>query len=239
MTEPSAILFDAGGVLVFPDPKGILPLLREAGVEPEPEDLIRAHYFAMRATETDDSYHEDWWARYLRWYAVSCGVEADASVPLSALLAQSTRSFDWTLVAPGVHETLAGLAERGIPMGVVSNAEGTVEEALGSLGVCYVPGNSHQRGVEMAAIVDSTLVGVWKPDPAIFTFALEALGQPAGETIWYVGDTVRYDVTGALAAGLTPIHMDPFGDCGAPDDHTHISALGQLLDLTGKRFGEH
>jgi putative hydrolase of the HAD superfamily len=235
MTVPSAILFDAGGVLVYPDSAGTLPLLREAGVDPSHEDLRRAHYYAMRATETDDSSIGHWWASYLHWYAVSCGVDAQRAVPLANRMAQEIPSFSWTLVAPGVHETLAGLAALGIPMGVVSNAEGTVEEQLGRLGVCHARGNGHREGVEMAAIIDSTVVGVWKPDPAIFGFALEALGLPAGEDIWYVGDTIRYDVTGALAAGLTPVHMDPYADCLAPDGHRHIRDLPELLDLAGTR----
>jgi putative hydrolase of the HAD superfamily len=237
MTVPSAILFDAGGVLVYPDPAGLLPLLREAGADPSPDDLRRAHYYAMRTAETERASVDDWWVAYLSSYAIACGVAYEEAVPLSVRMADSTPSFRWTHVGPDVRETLAGLAARGIPMGVVSNAEGTVEEALRTLGICYVRGDIKYEGVEVAAVIDSTVVGVWKPDPAIFGFALEALGQPASEEIWYVGDTVRFDVAGALAAGLRPVHMDPFSDCVAPDGHLHIRGLAELLDLTEKRVG--
>jgi putative hydrolase of the HAD superfamily len=68
---------------------------------------------------------------------------------------------------------------------------------------------------------------VEKPDPGIFSFALDALqAQPA--RCVYVGDTVRFDVTGARAAGLFPVHLDPLGRCGGNGDHAHISGLAEL-----------
>ena len=43
----SAILLDAGGVLVFPAPAHVLPPLRDAGLDPDLATLERAHYHAM------------------------------------------------------------------------------------------------------------------------------------------------------------------------------------------------
>ena len=68
------------------------------------------------------------------------------------------------------------------------------------------------------------MVGVAKPDPAIFRIALDALGVPADGSVLHVGDSLRYDVAGARAAGLRPVHMDPYGLCPAPDGHAHIPA---------------
>ena len=89
-------------------------------------------------------------------------------------------------------------------------------------------------------MVDSAVVGVAKPDPAIFGIALAALGVPASERVLYVGDSLRYDVTGARAAGLQPVHLDPNGFCPAPDGHRHIRTLAELAQsigsaLTGRR----
>ena len=69
------------------------------------------------------------------------------------------------------------------------------------------------------------MVGVAKPDPEIFRLALDALGVPAGGAVLHVGDSLRYDVAGALAAGLQPVHMDPYGFCPAPDGHPHVRSL--------------
>src|SRR5205807_3373387 len=88
-----------------------------------------------------------------------------------------------------------------------------------------------EPGVRMGVILDSAVVGVAKPDPAIFRIALDALGVPAGGTVLHVGDSLRYDVAGALAAGLQPVHMDPYGFCPAPDGHPHVRSLAGLAEL--------
>jgi hypothetical protein len=36
---------------------------------------------------------------------------------------------------------------------------------------------------------------------------------------------------GAHAAGLQPVHMDPYGFCPARDGHPHIRSLGALARL--------
>jgi putative hydrolase of the HAD superfamily len=72
------------------------------------------------------------------------------------------------------------------------------------------------------------VVGVAKPDPAIFRIALDALGVPASDTVLYVGDSLRYDVAGAIAAGLQPVHFDPYGYCPAPEGHRHVTSLAAL-----------
>ena len=83
----------------------------------------------------------------------------------------------------------------------------------------------------MGVILDSAVVGVAKPDPEIFRLALDALGVPAGGAVLHVGDSLRYDVAGALAAGLQPVHMDPYGFCSAPDGHSHVRSLAELAEL--------
>ena len=119
-------------------------------------------------------------------------------------------------------------------MGVVSNSDGTVEAELRRLGVCYAPdGAARLRrtpAVPVGVVVDSAVVGVAKPDPAIFSIALDALGVPASETVLHVGDSLRYDVAGALAAGLQPVHLDPYGFCPAPGGHPHVRTLAELAD---------
>jgi putative hydrolase of the HAD superfamily len=79
------------------------------------------------------------------------------------------------------------------------------------------------------------VVGVAKPDPAIFYLALNALRVPPGGTVLHVGDSLRYDVAGALAAGLQPVHLDPYGFCPAPDRHPHVRSLADLPLLIGSR----
>ena len=50
----------------------------------------------------------------------------------------------------------------------------------------------------------------------------------AVRSVLHVGDSLRYDVAGALAAGLQPVHLDPHGFCPAPDGHPHVRSLAEL-----------
>src|SRR5262249_14203386 len=91
----------------------------------------------------------------------------------------------WAHAGLGVKDGLAALAALGLPMGVVSNSDGSVQGDLRRVGLCYVPdGPGHwAEGVQMGVIIDSTVVGVAKPDPGIFRLALDAMGVPAGPDV--------------------------------------------------------
>lgn len=49
-------------------------------------------------------------------------------------------------------------------------------------------------------IVDASVTGVMKPDPAAFAMGAEAIGLPAGDVVYL--DDMPWNVEGALAAGL-------------------------------------
>ncbi len=240
----SAILLDAGGVLVFPEPANVLPPLRAAGVDPDLAALERAHYQAMATQDAEalPPARATWWRDYLLTYTAACGVPADRAELLATEMAQGIRGHSWAHVGLGVMDGLRAVAALGLPMGVVSNSDGSVEGDLRRLGVCHVPDGREPpaAGVTMGVILDSAVVGVAKPDPEIFRLALEALGVPAGGTVLHVGDSLRYDVAGALAAGLQPVHMDPYGFCPAPDGHPHVRSLAELAAtaLTLSRAGQ-
>ncbi len=256
----SAILLDAGGVLCFPRPANVLPPLRAAGIDPDPVTLERAHYRAMAVQDMEPlpPVQATWWRNYLITYVTACGVSAGRAEPLAAEISRARRKNSWAHVGLGVKEGLRALAALGLPMGVVSNSDGSVEGDLRSEGICYAPPAAAQaaagqegasqtaasqtaasqeaEGVPMGVIVDSAVVGVAKPDPRIFGFALDALGVPASGTVLHVGDSLRYDVAGALAAGLQPVHMDPFGLCPAPGGHPHVRSLAALAELVSSRI---
>jgi FMN phosphatase YigB (HAD superfamily) len=50
-----------------------------------------------------------------------------------------------------------------------------------------------------------------KPDPRIFHWALQALGLPVGARALMIGDNLRADIGGALAAGLDACWIAPSG----------------------------
>jgi putative hydrolase of the HAD superfamily len=242
----SAILLDAGGVLVFPQPGLLLPPLFAAGVFPDVAALERAHYRAMVVQDLAAMPPEagTWWRDYLTGYVAACGVPQERCGAVALQIAEVTRGHAWSHVGTGATSGLRALAALGVPMGVVSNSDGTVEAELRQLGVCYAPdgryppGAPHppDAGVRVGVVIDSAVVGVAKPDPAIFSIALDALGVPASRTVLYVGDSLRYDVAGAVAAGLQPVHLDPHGFCPLPSGHPHVRSLAELariLERTG------
>jgi putative hydrolase of the HAD superfamily len=187
----------------------------------------------MRAV-FDHSLDIDHWSAFNLAYAQEVGLdpehlpEADEIINTMAI----NDPWLWSYVNEGAVELLTELQGRGVPIGVVSNATGMVAEVLAELGVCQVgPG----RGAEVAVVVDSAIVGVEKPDPRIFSFALQVIDVPAERTL-YVGDTVRNDVLGARAAGLHPLQLDPF-DLHAEAELVHdlepwdrICSLAEVLD---------
>ena len=131
----------------------------------------------------------------------------------------------WRYPNVGSTAVLHSLVEREVPIGVVSNASGQIEGVL-ARPACA---RSGRGGAGVLCVIDSHVVGVAKPDPGIFASAVEALGIHP-ERIAYVGDSIRYDVGGATAAGLTPLLLDPYGDA-AGDGHERIESLTELLDL--------
>jgi putative hydrolase of the HAD superfamily len=203
--------------------------LASLGVAPDDAACLRAHYLSMR--EVDRIGPGDW-PTVDRCYARAVGIAEDrveAAVPF----VDSIYMRDRWAPAAGAAEALVALQEAGVPVAVVSNAGGTMEEQLREHEICSVDGATHAR---VAVVIDSEVVGVEKPDPRIFGFALDVLSI-APERCIYVGDTVAFDVVGARAAGLWPVHVDPFDLCPDRDDHPHASGLAEVAEaVLGKQM---
>ena len=75
-------------------------------------------------------------------------------------------------------------------------------------------------------IITSDLVGVAKPDPAIFHYAIEKSGFKAHE-IAYVGDDYYIDTIAANHVGIRGILLDPNGRIDDPN----IIKVKDLLEL--------
>ena len=231
--ELDAVLFDAGGVLVLPDPTVLGPLLAPYGGDPAVERHVRAHYAGM-AVKSEQGADEHDWLAYDEAYVCSVGVAGPDVAEAAVVLGATRTAWLWRYPIAASRDALAELHRRRVPVGVVSNASGQIEGVLRRTAVCQVGAGA---GTPVACVVDSHVVGIAKPDPAIFTPALAALGRPA-ERVAYVGDSVVIDVRGALAAGLRPVLLDPYGDHGdgplvdgdsAAAGHARIVSLHDLL----------
>ncbi len=220
-----AIIFDAGGILVLPDPTVLAPLLAPYGGSTSVEDHIRAHYRGM-AVKSWAGSGETFWGEYNAAYCTSIGVPA-ADVEYAANVLEITRNaYTWRWPIPEAIEALRLLEAAGVPMGVVSNASGQIEDVLARSGVCQLGSGPLTA---MRVIVDSHLVGVAKPDPAIFDFALPVFDGIDCSRIAFIGDSVTMDVGGAAAAGLYPVLLDPYDDHADAADLRRIRTLHDLL----------
>lgn len=228
-----AVLFDAGGVLVTPDPFQTVIALGACGASHDPARHVRAHWAGIAAlehhllAEGHPTIDVPDWTRYRRAFAAAAGVPDDALGDAAAALDRIFTSYLWTHPLAEAVAALGRLHRRGVPIGVVSNASGQIEHTLRYRGVCQVGVGS---GVPVVCVIDSEVVGVAKPDPAIFTFALDVLGL-APERVAYVGDSVINDVRGAAAAGLVPFLFDPYDDREHLGDLERLRSLHELADL--------
>jgi putative hydrolase of the HAD superfamily len=209
--RPTAVLLDVGGVFLLPSRSRIRSALQQVGHHVIDDDVIdRAHYLGVREFPMDledPEYMSPYWTAYLVAYAGVVGVPEDTvEEAVEHLRNEYVTGLLWSQIIAGSKEGLADLVGSDVPVGIVSNSDGTIERRLHQMEILQAgPG----RGVEVLFVVDSGTVGVEKPDPRIFDFALDQLGLPP-EGIWYVGDTPAFDVVAARGAGLHPILMDPF-----------------------------
>ena len=225
MSRFDAVLFDAGGVLVLPDPTVLIPLLAPFDGSATIDDHRRAHYAGMAAKSHAGSTEGDW-SDYDAAYVSSVGVAA-SDVELAADVLGHTRSHHlWRWPIPETLAALDQLASAGVPMGVVSNASGQIEAELERSRICQAgPG----AGAAMRVVIDSHVVGVAKPDPRIFDFALPHFAEFDRSRIVYVGDSVTMDIGASSAAGLHPALIDPYGDHDGAD-FDRIESVADIVD---------
>ena len=206
---PRALLIDAGFTLVSYDGITIAQLAAGAGVE-----VTGAEIEATEAVLRAELAHHDWpqrpdsaapvsgGARFFRRVlelsrarTVSGSLDAAAEAIWKHHLVENL----WSRPLEGVAAALERLRGLGLRLAIVSNSEGTVEALLERMGL---------KG-HFEIVVDSWHLGVTKPDPAIFHHALERLQVQPGDAVM-VGDSMKADVGGAIAAGLRGVLIDPF-----------------------------
>ncbi len=100
-------------------------------------------------------------------------------------------------LVPGGVEALRAVAASGRQVGILTNGPPDIQRyKLAQLEIDAL----------VSAVVVSGEVGIGKPDPDVFAFALDALGAKAEETVM-VGDSWNRDVEGARASGLAAVWL--------------------------------
>jgi putative hydrolase of the HAD superfamily len=215
-----AVLFDAGNTLLFLDYARMAQAVGAAvGLPLTGPGLAQGVPAAARRMESARTTDRERAAAFLDTLFREAGVPADrldaVRVTLERLHAERHL---WSGIAADTHEALGRLRAAGFRLGVVSNSDGRVAEALRAAGL------EHYFDV----IIDSMHAGVEKPDPAIFRPALEALDVRPEETV-YVGDLYDVDVAGARAAGMAAVLFAPADPTARPGCLT-VGSLRALAD---------
>jgi putative hydrolase of the HAD superfamily len=222
------VLLDAGGVLLDLDYAYLRRLIDVRHGEVGIEDLARheaaARHEIHRQVSSGGRVSETW-RDYFRIILSKVGVAVEQWEEIVDSLWEAHQKFGlWTVAIDGAPETVALLKRRGLRIGVVSNAEGRVEQDLEAAGY---------RGL-LETVVDSHLVGVEKPDPEIFNIALKRMKVEAGSAV-YVGDLPSVDIAGARAAGLGAVLLDRH-DIYQESGARRIRSIRELPPLLG--FGQ-
>ncbi len=138
--------------------------------------------------------------RYVRYLVDYLGIEDDAE---RSAIAEWRRGFNIPIglchQADGeAAKALQRARDAGLIVGVISNSNGSVQRALEEAGLA----------AHLQFVIDSSVVGIAKPDPRIFDLGVRAAGTTPEQTV-YVGDSYFVDVVGARRAGLGAVLFDP------------------------------
>lgn len=106
------------------------------------------------------------------------------------------------------------------PMVLVSNFYGNVEAVLSDFSLRHY----------FRSIVESAVVGVRKPDPAIFTLGVRALALPADEVV-VIGDSYKKDILPAEAAGCHAIWLKGKGWTADEDAVSYPNIVKSLAQI--------
>jgi HAD superfamily hydrolase (TIGR01509 family) len=231
-----AVFFDAGNTLLRMNYAAITARLLDHGVRVDVSDVQRAEWRArvrldaslgarpITHTSTESAGTGDLYSRLI---LEELGVADRAVIDAMAVW---RRAYNppvglWNTLEPDAEAALRLVRGAGLGAGVISNSNGSVRAILDSLGL----------GAYLDFVLDSSEVGVEKPDPRIFELALQQAMLTAHEAV-YVGDLYSIDVLGARRAGLTAVLLDP-GACWPPRDCPTapgvLAAVRHILDYSG------
>ncbi len=226
-----ALLLDALGTLVELEPP-VEPLRRELrerfGVEVSAEEAgvalaaEIAFYHAHHDEASDRARLADLRRRSAAALRAALPARAGDGLPLEPLTEALLAALRFRPF-PEVVQVLRAARERGARLVVVSNWDVSLHDVLEETGLAAL----------LDGVVTSAEVASSKPSPAIFARGLALAGVAAEEAV-HVGDSVAYDVAGALAAGIAPLLLTREGaraDGAAPDGVRTIATLRPLLEL--------
>ncbi|GGG03670.1 haloacid dehalogenase [Paenibacillus albidus] len=166
---------------------------------------------------------------YQPWYIGCLNYFLGVSLPIDDVIAAHRnvtapgklhwKAFDYTI------PTLRSLRQKGYRLGLISNWNETAREVLAD----------NRLEEELDEIIISSEVGIEKPDPAIFEFALAKADVTAKQSL-YIGDNYYDDVKGSQKVGMECLLINPYGSQGIEELNysqviTSIQEVASYLEL--------
>lgn len=193
-----AVTLDVGGTLIDPWPSVghvYAEIAAQHGVEDaNPEQLNRQFAKAWR-TKANFDYSRAAWSEIVAKTFCATGGSCSTVSFFSELYERFATPDVWRIY-DDVVPALEKLRQRGIKLGVISNWDERLRPLLGRL----------KLDGFFDPIVVSGEVGAHKPDPQIFSNAVQKL-QLRAELVLHVGDSLNEDVEGARKAGLRAVKL--------------------------------
>ncbi|HLX19390.1 MAG TPA: HAD family hydrolase [Gaiellaceae bacterium] len=195
-----AVLFDWGDTLMLwawePD---LLAAGHDAGLhaigrEPSPAMTARFTEVYLPLLWVPGTLEEIEYPAFVKRLLAEEGIDVDDEELDRFLDAEHAAWAPARQLASTTHALLEALRDRGLKLGLVSNAFDPPEllhRDLADLGVAD----------RLDVAVFSSEVGRRKPHPDIFRRALDAIGVPPAHAL-FVGDTLATDIAGAAALGM-------------------------------------
>ncbi|MDR1626594.1 MAG: YjjG family noncanonical pyrimidine nucleotidase [Spirochaetia bacterium] len=91
-------------------------------------------------------------------------------------------------------------------------------------------------GMYMDGVAVSDEIGIQKPDPGIFEYALRDAGHADRKTTLVIGDSLSSDIQGGINFGIDTCWFNPKGKTGVPEivPTYEIRRLPELLGILGE-----
>ncbi|MDP9037065.1 MAG: HAD-IA family hydrolase [Myxococcota bacterium] len=232
------LCLDAGNTIVFLDHDRLARACARVGVATTAAALLRAEGAAKLAAERGPLQDFVWscadvrsaagWARTVGCIFQCAGVPGER-VPqlLDALWPDHCEQNFWCRVPAGLAGALDHARARGVLVAVISNSEGMLEQLFDRLGILR----------SFDAVIDSGIVGVEKPDPRIFQFALDRF-RVGPDRALHLGDMYATDVLGARAAGMRVALIDPYRHMdGRHLSVPRVAGVAEVAEAVAQRRG--
>ena len=224
---PPVVTFDAGQTLVDLDLDFLSTRLAERGIEAHAAALVHSAPAAWRVYDDVVARGgDDAWHAFMRALLVGGGVSKEVDELVTWLRGEQRVKNLWRKPIADMVTLARDLAAGGVRVAVVSNSEGHLAELLAEVGIAE----------PFEVVIDSTRVGVSKPDPRIFDSRTRGTRRATRQRVRayrrFVGRRCRGRTSRRLASGVAQV-ADELGRWRLQRQRARRGRLRRPADASG------